>query len=96
VHDETLSRAVTAFVWGDPPRSWPSSDPAAVTRLYGDGAAGLLQRIDALVGEVNQIPPDDDLIVYSDRIEQALERAHPELDKAAREALANRYTYAWR
>ncbi|WP_433794911.1 hypothetical protein [Actinoplanes sp. CA-252034] len=96
MHDDRLSRAVTVFVWGDPPRSWPSSDPAAVTRLFGDGAAGLLQHIDALVAELNQIPPDDDLIVYGDRIEQALERGHPELDKAAREALANRYTFAWR
>ncbi|TDB77787.1 hypothetical protein [Micromonospora sp. KC723] len=96
MHDDILSRAVTAFVWGDPPRSWPSSDPAAVTRLFGDGGAELVQRITALLAELDQVPPDDDLVVYGDRIEQALESNHPELTKPAREALARRYTFGWR
>jgi len=96
VHDENLSRAVTAFVWGEPPRPWPSSDPAAVTRLFGDAAAELVERITALLAELNQIPPDDDLIVYGDRLERILQANHPELNRPAREALATRYAYAWR
>jgi hypothetical protein len=96
LHDDSLSRAVTAFVWGDPPRSWPSSDAAAVTRLLGDGAADLLERITALLAELNQIPPDENLVVYGDRIEQFLESRHPELGRSARESLAGRYTFAWR
>ncbi|KUL30958.1 hypothetical protein [Actinoplanes awajinensis] len=94
--DAELNRAVTVFVWGDQGRPWPSSHPGAVSRAFGDAAPELLRRIAVLIRTVDRILPGTDLTVYAHRVEETLRADHPELDQAARAALVNRSTYAWR
>jgi hypothetical protein len=93
---DVLSAAVVAFIWGDRRLPFPSSHPDAVHRQFGDQAEALLRRIDELVTEIFRIPPVADLAACWQRIEDALQLNHPELNDEARKALAAKYTYNWK
>ncbi|MBG6134502.1 hypothetical protein [Longispora fulva] len=96
MQDELLSRAVIVYVWGNPAWQVPSSHPEAVRDVFGEQADQLLVRIETLLREVGTIQFDDDLAIYSRRIQEALRLSHPELSREAGVALAGKLTYAWR
>ncbi|RZS37802.1 hypothetical protein EV193_105361 [Herbihabitans rhizosphaerae] len=96
VIDEQLSRAVVVFVWSDPRRPWPSSDPDAVARVFGPAARDLLGHISGVLAQVDRVPVEGDLALYGRHVTEFLAAKHPELTESAREAIAARCTYAER
>jgi hypothetical protein len=99
VHDERLSQAVVAYIWGDGRRPWPSAHPDVVDARFGDEAVELLPHVLAILDELHQEPDrwlTDDLAAMGERISQALGDRHPELTGAAIDALAAHFTYTWK
>jgi hypothetical protein len=97
VHDETLSRAVVAYVWGIPPLPWPSGCLEAVRELLGEQAHEVVPRVKMLVDEAFDVRPEGwDLAAIGNHVEGVLRQAHPELTDEALKAIGALYTYAWK
>ncbi|MGC9668457.1 hypothetical protein ACNTMW_18115 [Planosporangium sp. 12N6] len=97
MQDETLSRAVVAYVWGIPPLPWPSARPGAVRELLGEQAPDVIPRIKKLVDEAFEVRPEGwDLVEIGDHVKVVLHRTHPELSDEAVRAICGLYTYSWK
>lgn len=97
MYDETLSRAVVAYVWGIPPRPWPSGRLEAVYELLGEQAPDVIPRIKRLVEEAFEVCPEGwHLAEIGDRVQVVLRGAHPELSDEAVKAISGLYTYSWK
>ena len=99
VHDETLSRAVVTFIWGNRQQSWPSAHPDAVEEQFGERAVDLVPKVEALIAALHGRAHEflhADLAITADRVEQALRHEHPELTAQAVRDLAASFTYTWK
>ena len=96
--DALLSRAIRAFVSGGH-RPYPTLDEDALIAEVGEDAAlDLLPRVRAIAAEVFDVQVDWASIRRepSLQVEDAIEDRHPELDKAAVQALSNYWAYQTR
>lgn len=84
------------YIWGVDGHPWPSKRPEALSIVFGDQAVDLVPRIEALLAEAYEYPPDDDLACYGNRVKDAIRQRHPELDDEAVKAVGNLVTYSWR
>jgi hypothetical protein len=99
MHDETLSRAVVTYIWGNRQQSWPSAHPDAVEEQFGDRAVDLIPRVEALINEIHDRAHEwlhVDLAITAGRVEEALRQKHPELTAEAIQDLAAYFTYEWK
>src|SRR5262245_60349874 len=99
MRDETLSRAVTIYIWGDHSLPWPDNRPAFVADHLGHDAAQLLQQVEALIAEIHQDPRQwfaADVAIMAARVSIAINDRHPELTDEAVEALVAHFTYAYK
>jgi hypothetical protein len=99
VRDETFSRAVIMYIWGDRSEPWPSTHPVFVTEHFGEDAAQQLPRVEALLAEIHQDPRPwfaSDLAAMAARVNMAIRERHPELTDEAVEALVAHVTYTWK
>lgn len=98
VTDALLSRAVRAFVSGGH-RPYPTLDEDALVAEVGEDAAlDLLPRVRAIAAEVFELPVDWASIRREPylQVEDAMEDRHPQLDRAAVQALSNYWAYQTR
>lgn len=94
--DDNLTRALAVYVTREP-HGFPHLDPAALEAEYGDAAADLRPRLDALVGEMMGMPmPGADLWDGTREAEAAMSERHPELGSEAIAALGFYFSYSWR
>ena len=94
--DDYLTRALVVFVTCKP-HGFPHLDPEALKAEYGDAAAELRPRLDALVGEMMGMPmPGADLGAGTRAAEAIMRARHPELGPEAIAALGFYFSYSWR
>jgi hypothetical protein len=99
VIDARLSEAVLTYVWGTGDRSWPSRDPEAVQRRFGEETSDFLPRVLAVFALVDATPPlwqTEDLMTATNRMEALVREQHPELSDDAVRAIGNEYHFAWK
>lgn len=99
MHDEALSQAVVAYIWGDHRQPWPSAHPDAVHACLGDQAIDLIPRVQTILDEIHNQPQRwfaTDLAAMGQRVDRALRDSHPELTDAAVDSLTAHFTYMWR
>lgn len=91
--DEALSAAVVAYVWGVPPKSWPTCRVSSLTPEQ----LRFVPEIEAAERTSKTIPPSwDDISVAHALVSDVVRREHPTLSDDAVAALANAYCYAWK
>ncbi|WP_328557911.1 hypothetical protein [Streptomyces sp. NBC_00358] len=94
--DDLLSRAVRVFVTREP-HGFPRPDPGGLEEEFGDAAAGLRPRLEALVTEMMELPlQGEDLVAGTRAAEVTVSVRHPELDPDAMAALGFYHSYCWR
>ena len=99
MRDVRLSEAILTYVWGTGERSWPSRDPEAVERTFGDETVDLLPRVLAVFALVDAAPTlwqTEDLTTATNRIEALVREQHPEFSDDAVRAIGNEYSFTWR
>ena len=97
--DALLSDAVIAYV-GVPGRLDAGSPEERVVARVGDGGLAVLPRVREVVDGVYAADPPlhafESLSEMGQAVDGWLEQRHPELSPAARRAIVDDFTYAWK
>ena len=94
--DDLLGRAVGVFVTRQP-HGFPHLDPHSLEREFGEAAAELRPRLEALVTEMVALRfQGEDLVAGTRAAEMIMSERHPELGPEAVAALGFYYSYCWR
>ncbi|MEU6366612.1 hypothetical protein ABZ876_12950 [Streptomyces sp. NPDC046931] len=94
--DDLLSRAVGVFVTREP-HGFPHLDPDSLEREFGEAAAELQPRLEALVTEMMGLGfQGEDLVAGTRAAETIMSERHPELGTEAIAALGFYCSYCWR
>lgn len=95
--DRRLSEAVVVYIWGQPRLlPYPGEHPEDVGNAFGDDAADLVSRVNAILDEAYSEPmvlPGEELKDSADRIAAVIGSRHPELDDQAVRAVANHVAF---